>query len=150
MALGGLLTGACIASPLLVGAPGSATFNLQQVASEDLDAASQSLTALNAAALVDEAKKCRQPLATLLVRSTGASGTIRFHSGAYLSPRLRLVGGVNRIALPFPAPYEAGRGQIVVENNSAGADIFLKPGFRLNAGPGTAIADVVWNPKAPC
>ena len=151
MVAGGLLTGSLIASSFVAGAPTPAAFTLQQVATEDLDAASQSLVSTSAAALVDEAKSCRRPLAFLLIRSTApGTGTVRFRSGAYVSPNLRLGFGVERIALPFPAPYEVGHGQITIENNSGGADIFLTPGFTIGAGPGTATANVHWNPKAPC
>lgn len=149
--VGGLVTGALIAAVLAASVPAPLDLTLQQVATADIEAASQSLVAGSAAALVQDAKSCRRPLAFLLVRSTStAGGRVRFRSGSYLSPFLKVGPGVERLALPFPAPYEVGRGQIFIDNEAGGAEIFLTPGFKIGPGPTTAIADVHWNPKAPC
>ena len=149
--VGGLLTGTFMvaAASWLSQVPGAQ--DLQRIAASDIETAAQSLVAGQAAALVEEAKTCRRPLASLVVQATGkAIGTVRFRSGGYVSPNVQLSLQVERVALPFPAPLEAGHGQIFLDNKSDGADVFLLPGFRVGAGSSTSVIDVRWDPKGPC
>ena len=149
--LGGLVTGGAIAGYLDANKLATSGFELQNIAAVDLDSASQSLVAQSAANLVDDAKSCRQPLAYLTFGPTEtAGGTIRFRSGTYHSPNVRLGVGPSRIALPFPAPYAAGAGQIEIENTSPGADIFLRPGVHVDATQGRSIVNVHWKTDKPC
>ena len=150
-AIGGLLTGACMLAAAGYTSPEPIVQELQSVALSDVETAAQSLVAGQAVALVEEAKACRRPLASLVVQASGkAGGTVRFRSGTYVSPNIRLGQRPERVAVPFPAPVEAGRGQIFLDNGSDGADIFLTPGFRSGAGPSTSVINVRWNPKASC
>lgn len=150
-ACGGLLTGACMVAAASLVSVGANVHNLQRVALNDVETAAQSLVAGRAAALVEDAKACRRPLGFLVVQATGkALGTVRFRSGGYVSPYLRLGPQAERVALPFPAPLEAGHGQIFLDNNADGADVFLLPGVRIGAGASTHVINVTWNPKAPC
>ena len=147
---GGLLTGAGIAAAHWASSEPEGQ-ELQRIAAEDVEAAAQSLVAGSAAALVEGAKACTKPLGVLVVHATGrGSGNVRFHSGTYVSPYIRLGPRAERVALPFPAPVEAGHGQIIMDNNSDGADVFLSPGFRAGAGPSRRVIAVHWNAKAPC
>ena len=85
------------------------------------------------------------------MRATGSlKGSVRFRSGTYVSPNLRLGPQADRIALPYPAPYATGHGQITVENNTDGADVFLSPGIHVGTGQVSRLINVRWNPDGPC
>ncbi len=148
---GGLATGLALAATLIAIAPETSEFEMQQVASDEVATASQSLLASAAPALVEEAKSCRRPLAYVVIRGTEqGGGTVRLRVGTYVSPPIRLGPNPARIALPFPEPYASGRGQITVENKSAGVELFLVPGTKLPPGPGVTVLNVHWIPKASC
>ena len=149
--IGGLLTGVCMMAAAGCIASEASVQELQSVALSDVETAAQSLVAAQAVGLIEEAKACRRPLGSLVVQATGkAGGTVRFRSGTYVSPAIRLGQQPGRVAVPFPAPIEAGHGQIFLDNNSDGADVFLMPGFRSGAGPSTSVINVRWDPKASC
>ena len=151
MTVGGLLTGSLTAAVLVAGMRGPESYQLQPVARSELAAASQSLLPAGAAALVAEAESCRAPLAVLTIRgSSTPRGVVRIQSGAYTSPNLQLGAHPARIAVPFPAPYLAGRGRIVIESAAESVEVFLTPGFHVDAGRHATVVDVQWNPKAPC
>ena len=148
MAAGGALTGSLLAATLVLGSTG-AGHQLQPIGKDELAAASSSLLPTQAAGLVEQAESCRAPLASLTI-GNAANGTVRIRSGAYLSPSLQLGPQPTRIAVPYPEPYAAGRGRIVVESATEGVDLFLSPGHRIGGGRRSTVIDVRWNPNAPC
>ncbi len=151
MAVGGLLTGSLVLAALSAGTRGGADYELQPVAKSEIAAASQSLLPAQAAMLTEQAEACRAPLASLMVRATGSfNGSVRIRSGAYVSPNVRLGPQPDRIALPYPAPYVTGHGQIAVESNADGMDVFLSPGIHIGASQSPTLINVRWNPDAPC
>ena len=142
--VGGVAAGLAGAAAIGSGAP--VVPYLMQVGTDEVDAAARSLIGPGVGAMADDAKSCRQPLAYVVVRGTGSpGGYVQFRSGAYLSPRLTVGMMSERLALPFPAPYITGRGQITVVNASQGADVFLVPGSRLSAASGTTVLPVRWS-----
>ena len=151
VAVGGLLTSSLVATILAAKPPSSGDYQLLPVAKGEIAAAAQSLIPSRAAGLVEQAITCRAPLASLMVRATGSpNGLVRLRSGAYVSPNLQLGPQPDRIALPYPEPYAMGHGQIVIEGNVNGVDIFLSPGVHIAGGETSTVINVRWNPNAPC
>jgi hypothetical protein len=153
---GGLVAGA-VALAIVAGGdmrggrPGEAGLN--QLAAADLADAGGTLTPGVGAAALQEAKACRIPLANVvLVKAPGDAGVgmVRIRSGSYVSPPFRLTDAPQRIAIPFPAPYETGRGTLIVEGAAAGASISLVPGLSVPSGAASFPINVWWRVGKPC
>jgi hypothetical protein len=124
-AVGGLLTVAAVALTLKNadfdfasgGDPAQPTLSF--VAQRDLGEAASTLTPAAASALVEDAQRCRIPLASMTIsRGTAAIGSmIRIRSGNYVSPYFTVTENMQRIAVPYPAPYGSGAGTIVGVRN---------------------------------
>ena len=93
------------------------------VAKSDIGAAATTLTPSAAGALVDDAERCKVPLVSLtLARGSAALGsTVRIRSGSYVSPYFTVTDTMQRIAVPYPAPYGSGAGTFIVEGTATGA-----------------------------
>jgi hypothetical protein len=76
--------------------------------------------------------------------------TIRIRSGSYVSPYFTITEGMQRIAVPYPAPYGAGAGTFVVEGNATGAILGLTPTKVLVDLPTAQSIPVVWRAVSPC
>ena len=149
---GGLFT-ALVLVALLARAPaGPDMANLALVAPSDIAGAATTLAPDVSAQLAAEAKQCSVPLAHVSISAAGngAHGAIRIRSGNYLSPAFRLTATPQLVAIPFPAPYQAGRGELAIVGNGSGVDISLSPTWRIETLAGTSIRQVVWTPKNPC
>jgi|SRR6516164_303203 len=118
----------------------------------DLDAAAATLTPAVAGGLVDDAKRCRIPLVSMTIaKGTAPVGsTLRIRSGSYVSPWFTVTEGMQRIAVPYPAPYGSGAGTFVVEGNASGVILGLTPTKVLVDLPTADSIPVVWRPKTPC
>ena len=125
---------------------------LSFVAQRDLGEAASTLTPAAAGALVEDAQRCKIPLASMTIsKGTAAVGsTIRIRSGSYVSPYFTITDNMQRIAVPYPAPYGSGAGTIVVEGNATGAIVGLTPTRMLIELPGAQNIPVVWRAKNPC
>jgi len=125
---------------------------LSFVAQRDLGEAASTLTPASASALVEDGQRCKIPLASMTIsKGTAAVGsTIRIRSGNYVSPYFTVTDSVQRIAVPYPAPYGSGAGTIVVEGNATGAILGLTPTRMLIELPGSQNIPVVWRAKNPC
>ena len=95
---------------------------------------------------------CERRLAVVTVRGVPGQppGRIRLQSGRYLSPAFDLRATPMRVALPYPAPYPAGRGPIFVLGTTAEAVIALTPPWHVGANPGPHAMEVTWTPAAEC
>jgi hypothetical protein len=133
-----------------IGTSGQTT--ISSVGQADLDGAAGTLTPAVAGGLIDDAKHCRVPLASMTIAkgNAQAGGSIRIRSGNYLSPWFNLTDGVQRIAVPYPAPYGAGSGVIVVEGDASGAVVGLTPTKVMLDLPTAVSIPVVWRPQSPC
>jgi hypothetical protein len=122
------------------------------VAQRDIGAAAITLTPASAAALVEDAERCKIPLVSLtLAKGNAALGsTIRIRSGSYVSPYFTVTEGIQRIAVPYPAPYGSGSGTFVVEGNATGAILGLNPTKTLIELPGAQSIPVAWHAVSPC
>jgi hypothetical protein len=90
--------------------------------------------------------RCPVPLAWVsVIRPAGqAGGTIRLRSGNYFSPVFDLGELPVRIAIPYPAPYEEGRGTLTALVDGGAAVIALQPPWHpLPPGP-SASHQVTW------
>jgi hypothetical protein len=57
---------------------------------------------------------------------------------------------MQRIAVPYPAPYGSGTGIFVIEGTANGAILGLTPTRALIELPGAQSIPVVWRAVSPC
>jgi hypothetical protein len=150
-ALSGLFTGVFLAGALQYQSP--AALGLEKVAQGDIDEAISSIDPKQSGAAAEDARTCRIPLAFVTVTAEEPSQTpktIRIRSGSYVTPPLIVTPSPRRIALPFPAPYQAGRGVISVEGAVRGLSISLVPSWQAAAPEAGTEINVIWTPKTAC
>ena len=130
----------------------AANTTLNFVAQRDIGAAATTLTPSAAGALVEEAQRCKIPLVSMTIEKGSAAigSTIRIRSGNYVSPYFTITEGVQRVAVPYPAPYGAGGGTMVIEGSANGAIVGFTPVKKMIDLPGTQSIPVVWRPVNPC
>lgn len=118
----------------------------------EIGAAATTLAPASATALVSEAQQCKVPLASMTIeKGTAAIGsTIRIRSGSYVSPYFTITEAMQRVAVPYPAPYGAGSGIVVIEGSANGAIVGFTPVKKMIDLPGTQSVPVVWRPVKPC
>ena len=151
--LGAALTGAALAGALSIGAPLSsgASAELSPIAAAQLDDAARTLNPAQTGQLVADAKSCKIPLAYVsLWTADGSPQTVRIRSGNYVSPPFALTGAPQRVAIPFPAPYAAGRGTLSIEGQGRNVAVSLTPAWSVASLVGQATTNVIWTPKNPC
>ncbi len=151
---GGAITG-LIAAVLLNAFPisdGVGVSTIQAIEASDLEASRASLAPETATSAIAEALACKAPLAYVTVSTAPgmAPGNIRVQSGSYLSPSLVVTSTPQRIAVPFPAPYEAGHGVINLEGYAEGLTVWLNPSWHTAKLAGVAPVNVVWSPGKRC
>lgn len=151
-AAGGLLTAAALAAVLGRGPAATGDSKLAMVLPDEIAAAAATLTPGPAGQIVAEAKSCKTPMAfvTLFKQPVSAGGTIRIISGAYVSPPFQITGTPQRVAIPYPAAYPAGKGLLAVQGEASGVIVSLYPDWRIDALHGLRSTDVVWAPDKPC
>lgn len=154
--VGVLLTGAIAGGVLMSGGrPTPSVTDASQISTVDpgdLAGAASTLAAENQASLIADAKACRAPLAVMtLSKATGAAGgVIHIRSGSYLSPAFRVGDAPQRIAIPFPAPYPAGRGTLSVEGEATGVQLTLYPTWSAANLASKGAINLVWRTDKPC
>jgi len=129
--------------------------DLTEVEERDIAGALTTMTLPNAVlAQLREAKEgeCRRPLAWVsLVSAPGEPPSrIRLISGNYYSPVFEVSATPVRVALPFPAPYETGRGTLTAIDVGGSASISLLPSWRVSPQDGKTTRAVTWNPVKNC
>ena len=147
LALATLLSGTEPAPP-----PGSISLSL--IPTREVDQATPTLDPQVAAAMAAEAKACRVPMAYVTLAANGpnqhSNSIVRIRSGNYLSPPFLLTPQPQRVAIPFPAAYQAGQGTISLEGNARGVAAHLIPVWRTDYLIGRAPINVYWQPKPFC
>jgi hypothetical protein len=125
---------------------------LSYVAQRDIRAAATTLTPSAAGSLVQDAESCKIPLVSMTIaKGTAAIGsTIRIRSGSYVSPYFTVTETMQRIAVPYPAPYGSGSGTFTIEGSAQGAILGLTPTKVLIDLPAAQTIPVVWRPVNPC
>jgi hypothetical protein len=96
--------------------------------------------------------RCRRPLAWVsLATAPGEPPShIRLISGNYYSPVFEVTAVPMRIALPYPAPYETGRGVLTAIDVGGSTTVALLPAWRVAAQDGRTTRVVTWNPVNSC
>src|SRR5260221_10355426 len=99
------------------------------VAQDEIGAAATTLTPSAAAALVDDAQRCRIPLVSITIaKGTAPIGsTIRVRSGSYVSPFFPVTQATHRVAGAHPSPFGSGAGTLVFQGNAPRATLGLTP-----------------------
>jgi hypothetical protein len=125
---------------------------LSSVAQRDLGEAATTLAPSAAGGLVEDAQRCKVPLASMTISKGNAAlgSTIRIRSGSYVSPYFNITDSTQRVAVPYPAPYGSGAGTIIIEGNATGAIVGLTPTKRIVELPGSQSIPVTWRVKNPC
>jgi hypothetical protein len=152
-ALGGIVIAAAVvfAAPPGKSLGGTASQPvIQQVALADISKAATTLAPGVAASMEEEAKSCKAPLAEVVLQNApgAAPGLVRIRSGAYVSPPFTLTDAPQRIAIPFPTPYQTGRGVIVVEGANTGATISIDPVNTVTSA--SFPLNIWWTPQKSC
>jgi hypothetical protein len=124
---------------------------LEVLAPADINAALPTLDPGTSKTAVDDAKNCKAPLGwvTLTQRVGGNGGTVRIRSGLYLSPPIKLSPTPQRVAIPYPAPYPAGRGVLTLVGQADQVGFYLRPGGVQDVN-GTYSVNVRWQVRSPC
>jgi len=145
---------AVVVLPSLVGdkpAPVGEESTLEALVPADINAALPTLDPGTSKAAVDDAKNCKVPLAwvTLTQRPSGHGGMVRIRSGQYVSPPIKLATAPQRVAVPYPAPYPAGRGVLTLVGEADQVGFYLTPGGVHDVN-GTYSVNVRWQVRNPC
>ena len=124
---------------------------LEVLVPADINAALPTLDPGTSKAAVDDAKNCKVPLAwvTLTQRPGEHGDMVRVRSGPYLSPPIKLTTTPQRIAIPYPAPYPAGRGVLTLVGEANQVGFYLRPGG-VHDVSGAYSVDVRWQVRSPC
>ena len=95
---------------------------------------------------------CPLPLAwvTVTPETNQQAEMIRLRSGSYYSPDFSLSGVPVRIAIPYPAPYDAGRGTLSVLHSGGYVTLDLNPAWHLTAQETSGSHQVTWQPSQHC
>ena len=124
---------------------------LEVLVPADINAALPTLDPGTSKTAVDDAKNCKVPLAwvTLTQRPSGHGGMVRVRSGQYVSPPINLTTTPQRVAVPYPAPYPAGRGVLTLVGEADQVGFYLTPGGVHDVN-GTYSVNVHWQVRNPC
>ena len=146
---GGIVVGGAVGALLARSSRGGQ--QLDVVPTGSLDMVGGTLAPQDRARLIDEARRCREPLARVAIWHSPETkgGTITIISGAYHSPPFPLSTSPRLVALPFPAPYAAGAGRLIVTGEADNLDLALRPQFSSRIAAPAAI-DVWWTPIGGC
>ncbi len=159
---GGVITGALVGAIVVPGRIGSGSHSsetsgpseptLAQVSPAEIAKAIVTLDPATSQQVVADAKACKAPMAwVMLTKQPGsAGGSVRVRSGAYLSPPFHATDAPQRIAIPYPAPYQTGRGVMWAIGEGSGLAIDLYPRWNIPSLNGAAPINVVWTPGDPC
>ena len=130
----------------------TAPATLQAVTRANLDNAILSMDPSAGKQAADEARQCKAPLAyvTLQAEPGPAPLAVRIRSGGNLSPSILLTNAPRQVAIPYPAPYLTGQGELYVEGALRPVTIWLTPGWIVGTDPASARIPVVWVPANPC
>lgn len=124
---------------------------LDEVPTDGLAQIRSTLSPAAAPALIDDAQRCQEPLARVLILHSGgtAGGVISIRSGGYRSPAFTLTATPTLVGLPFPAPYQAGKGMLVIEGQANDLVIALTP-QKIVSFTGSMVIPVQWTPASNC
>jgi hypothetical protein len=127
---------------------------LARVADQDISAALATMNGSNAflGQYKARADGCTSPLAWITIaRAPGQPpGNIRLMSGTYYTPIFELTETPVRVAIPYPAAYEAGQGMLSALDAGPGAVVALTPAWHVPSQAGAATREVSWHVTTRC
>ena len=133
---------------------GSPVSEMTEVLENDLTGAlsTMNLPGSSIARLQKGTRDCGARLAwvTLSRPNDDEAKPARLRSGNYFSPPFTITKTPVRVAIPYPAPYESGRGVLTVLGADANLTMALTPAWHIPANTGTATHAVTWHPVANC
>lgn len=133
---------------------GGVASELAEVGEADLAGALSTMDLPDAtlARLQKAPRSCGQKLAwvTLARQPGGAPETVRLRSGNHFSPVFWLPETPVRVAIPYPAPYESGRGSLTVLGATSATTVALTPAWTIPAGSLNVTHAVTWRPSGDC
>jgi hypothetical protein len=142
------------ATPASDNGSGLATSELAAVGDRDITDALKTMggTPASLARFKRRADGCPLPLAWVTVTPEANQPTemIRLRSGSYYSPDFSLSGVPVRIAIPFPAAYDAGHGTLTVLHSGGNVTLGLNPAWHLTAQETSGSRLVTWQPGQNC
>jgi hypothetical protein len=102
--------------------------------------------------LQKDSRDCRARLAWVTLSRPDGEGAqaVRLRSGTYFSPAFAVTKAPVRVAIPYPAPYETGRGSLTVLGADANLAMALTPAWHIPVNASIATQDVIWHPDAGC
>ncbi len=133
---------------------GSMVSEMAEVLGNDLTGAlpTMNLTGSVIARLQKGTRDCGARLAwvTLSRPNGNEARRARLRSGNYFSPPFTITTMPVRVAIPYPAPYESGRGVLTILGADENLTVALTPAWHVPANTGTATHAVTWHPVANC
>jgi hypothetical protein len=104
------------------------------------------------AAAAEQAKSCKVPIASaVLTNAPGAAPLmVQLRSGNYISPPFTLTDVPQRVAVPYPAAFETGKGIISVEGAAKGTTITLFPTVTVDSPVPSFTINVWWTTQKSC
>jgi hypothetical protein len=127
---------------------------LAQVDDHDMNGALSTL--IGDAAFVAQFKQrvdsCARPLAwvSLARGSAQTPAKIRLQSGSYFSPVFNVADMPTRVAIPYPAPYEAGQGALTAFDIGGSTVVALLPAWQVSERSAGTTHQVLWHPNKRC
>ena len=152
-----VISGAWLASDPTTASTSAGDFvpsELAQVADNDIDGALGTMSGDSGflAQFKQRADGCQRPLAWVSLAGGSAQppAKIRLQSGSYFSPVFDVTDVPVRVAIPYPAPYEAGRGTLTAIDVGGSAVIALMPAWRVLGRNAGITHQVLWHPNKRC
>ncbi len=147
------------AALLLVGAlavgtlhQSAGTPHLIPVPKSEIAAMSTTLDPAKAPQIVAQAQACQVPLLTAQIyHDPGApDATVQIKSGSYVSPPFTITGTPSVIAIPPPAPYPTGAGQLTILGNAQDVEFLVRSTLSIPEISGSATVNSYWKTGNPC
>lgn len=147
---GGIVAGAVVGR--LIASRPAETWQLEPLPTAALGQVEPTLAPEQKARLIDQARRCREPLARVAIWCGAATtgGIVSIVSGGYHSPGFPLTTTPSLVALPFPAPYASGHGELIVVGETNDFGIALRPSQVHARLRGTLSIPVWWTPVEGC
>jgi len=127
---------------------------LARVDDHDIDGALTTLVgdAAFMAQFKQRADGCQRPLAwvSLARGSAQTPAKIRLQSGSYYSPVFNVADMPTRVAIPYPAPYEAGHGTLTAFDIGGSTVVALLPAWQVSERSAGIARQVHWHPNKRC
>jgi hypothetical protein len=105
-----------------------------------------------AAAAAEQAKSCKAPIASAVLTNAPGAGPriVQIRSGNYISPPFTLSDVPQRVAFPYPAPFEAGKGVLSIEGAVKGTTVTLHPTATVDPPAPSYVINVWWPVGKSC